>query len=416
MKINNLHKAAFYGHLESIADFINKGTHVDEVNNKGETALLIAAGKGHSDALNLLMRKGAKIDVRDNNDQTPLHYAAAMGHSAAISILLKKGAKINERDFEGETPLHAASIDNEKEAVLVLLENGAKIDEVDHYGHTALHLAVMYGRNELALTLIEKGANIHSKNKNGHTPLHMALIHGKNKIALELKSRVKNASNLFIRNPYILRPRKNLNQAIVDIARSMLGKMQWVSSNETFENSYKEHNDFIINYSRDVNIATQVWNASRIRFNSFDTADEPNNRLQMCCWEFGYFVLIKAKVIPENTVSDLLSLPKRGELTLTRALHGEHLDRYRSLEVIHPGDWIFYKRADDSEPHHAALYVGNGLVIQLLSGQVAYASLYQKKSDNDFGEPFRIPASELSINIQNFINSHITNCLRNLNR
>lgn len=73
--------------------FIDKGAKLDAVNNKGETALMLAAGVGNEKLVKLLLEKGADPQKKNGAGETVMAYAARAGKSGSVSALEAKGVK-----------------------------------------------------------------------------------------------------------------------------------------------------------------------------------------------------------------------------------------------------------------------------------------------------------------------------------
>lgn len=71
---------------------IDKGANLDIVNNKGETALMLAAGAGNEKLVKLLMEKGADAQKKNGAGETVMSYANRAGKGSA-TFLESKGVK-----------------------------------------------------------------------------------------------------------------------------------------------------------------------------------------------------------------------------------------------------------------------------------------------------------------------------------
>jgi ankyrin repeat protein len=74
------------------------------------TALMWAAGhsseagtKDIIEVMTLLIDRGARIDERDDRGRTALMVAAELNHEAAVDLLLSKGADKSLKDKQGKT-------------------------------------------------------------------------------------------------------------------------------------------------------------------------------------------------------------------------------------------------------------------------------------------------------------------------
>src|SRR6478752_3895965 len=74
-----LQAAAHEGHDAVIDALVQGGAALEEVTDKGGTALHLAAQNGHIDAVRALLRHGAAVDARGPGQVTPLVLAAQNG-------------------------------------------------------------------------------------------------------------------------------------------------------------------------------------------------------------------------------------------------------------------------------------------------------------------------------------------------
>lgn len=113
-------------------------TDVNRLNDKGESALMLAALTDQQDLAQKLIRKGADVN---KTGWTPLHYAATKGHLAIISLLLEQHAYIDAESPNGTTPLMMAAMYGTAAAVKLLLQEGADPQLKNQQGLTALEFA-----------------------------------------------------------------------------------------------------------------------------------------------------------------------------------------------------------------------------------------------------------------------------------
>ncbi|MBU4192913.1 MAG: ankyrin repeat domain-containing protein, partial [Proteobacteria bacterium] len=72
---------------------ISKGANLDMVNDKGETALMLAAGAGNQKLVKLLMEKGADAQKTNGAGETVMSYANRAGNTGSVSLLESQGVK-----------------------------------------------------------------------------------------------------------------------------------------------------------------------------------------------------------------------------------------------------------------------------------------------------------------------------------
>ncbi|XP_015756351.1 PREDICTED: ankyrin repeat domain-containing protein 11-like [Acropora digitifera] len=100
-------------------------TRIRKRNERGETALHVAAIKGDLEDVIALIKAGAAVDVKDNAGWTPLHEACNYGNLRIVQELVWSGANVNSLGYKAITPLHDAVINDHAKVVKFLLENGA---------------------------------------------------------------------------------------------------------------------------------------------------------------------------------------------------------------------------------------------------------------------------------------------------
>jgi ankyrin repeat protein len=87
--------AAWYGHIEMMALFVERGADLRRSNRHGEQPLQLAAWGGHLEAVNWLLERGAPLD-RQGKQWGALHYAVFNGH-AKWSATCWRGAPTSMR-------------------------------------------------------------------------------------------------------------------------------------------------------------------------------------------------------------------------------------------------------------------------------------------------------------------------------
>ena len=89
----------------------SKRANLEATDNKGKTALHIAAEKGDKASVKILVEAGAVLKALDNKNRTALHWAAASGNLPTVKYLIKKcSSYLYMTDKEDNIPIEVASI------------------------------------------------------------------------------------------------------------------------------------------------------------------------------------------------------------------------------------------------------------------------------------------------------------------
>jgi ankyrin repeat protein len=154
------------------------GIDIDLANDRGETALVLAARSGNVDELRLLLGNGADPDAATNTGLTALMEVAASGNAEIVSILVGVGADLDAVDRDGWTALLAGVRAGRDEVVLALVEAGADIDRASELGWTPLLSAAYAGDLDLVVALVEVGADVNFSSTAGGSALIRAAQQG----------------------------------------------------------------------------------------------------------------------------------------------------------------------------------------------------------------------------------------------
>lgn len=216
---------------------VEKGASVDATNPMTGDTLLHLCCKDKNEAAGIfLVVNGAKVNSCNNRGETALHLAALHGLAGLVHQLLANGANCNlmtSASFDGgsctsnslssssnnssspfdcevdddymsnvynQTPLHLAILAGHEDVIKTLVTFKASTSTNDLTSHsvspnlnlknsrqqTPLSLALSMGMHSVAQLLIDEGANINSTNSEGLTLMHEAIIAGEEKSALFL--------------------------------------------------------------------------------------------------------------------------------------------------------------------------------------------------------------------------------------
>ncbi|KAJ5770531.1 uncharacterized protein N7511_002582 [Penicillium nucicola] len=108
----------------------------------GRTPLHEAVVRGLDQTIALL-RHGADYNIPDDKGYTALHLAAMHGHSDIVKYMIYLGSDPNDTDSQGLTSLHLAALHGNSDVVRVLLDNpSTDVSLLDSEGRSAGDLAV----------------------------------------------------------------------------------------------------------------------------------------------------------------------------------------------------------------------------------------------------------------------------------
>ena len=140
--------AAWYGNIEMMALFVERGANVLSANLNGEQPLQLAAWNGHAEAVKWLLDHDAPLNRRGNH-WSALHYAVFNGHLALARDLIARGAEVNAASPNGSTPLMMAAREGHEELAKTLLEAGGDPRAKNDWGDNALTMAMRYDHYRL---------------------------------------------------------------------------------------------------------------------------------------------------------------------------------------------------------------------------------------------------------------------------
>jgi ankyrin repeat protein len=92
-KHSSIQTASLSGSIQSVIEFLETGTDVNEKDIYGRTSLHEAALNGKFDLILILIDRKANINSLDNNGKTPLDRAIYMSQEETISLLRRNGGK-----------------------------------------------------------------------------------------------------------------------------------------------------------------------------------------------------------------------------------------------------------------------------------------------------------------------------------
>lgn len=147
-------------------------SNINILDEKGMTALGIAAQNGHVNIALLLLQHRANVNTRNKDDKTPLLIALENNHFRLANILFENNADPNLADNAHNTPLSFALYNYSARTSMLeaLLKNGADPNQVlqtgVYRGNTPLAAAVDIGDYRLISVLCQYGAEFNNTDKN----------------------------------------------------------------------------------------------------------------------------------------------------------------------------------------------------------------------------------------------------------
>jgi len=155
-------------------------TGLERSDEKGSTALMIAALDGHESIVRLLIEAGGDVtdEIPDDNGWTALMCAAYDGHESIVRLLIEGGSDVMGRDDNGWTVLMIAAQDGHESTVRLLIEAGSDVNAKNNSCYTALMIAAQNGHESTVRLLIEGGSDVNAKNNQCGTALMIAASNG----------------------------------------------------------------------------------------------------------------------------------------------------------------------------------------------------------------------------------------------
>lgn len=181
------------GHLPKVEGAIAAGVNVEERDEHGRTALLLATMADQVDIAAALIEAGADVNAKAANKDTPFLYAGAEGRDAILKLILATGkAKLTDTNRYGGTALIPAAHHGHPSTVRLLLATDIDVDHVNNLGWTALLEAVILGdggsvHQEIVGLLVDAGAR-DIADRDGRTALDHARSMGFSEMAARIEA------------------------------------------------------------------------------------------------------------------------------------------------------------------------------------------------------------------------------------
>ncbi|XVE85274.1 hypothetical protein DITRI_Ditri17bG0078700 [Diplodiscus trichospermus] len=177
--------AASGGHVDAFSLLLSSGADIKLSNKYGETAIILLELNQNGDAFDQLMLQYALEEANGPIGFYALHRAANRGDLNLVHILTNRGYDVNAFDADGYTPLMLAARGGYGGVCELLISCGAKCDIENARHETALLLATKKGLandaenvilNELARALVVDGARVKKHTRCGKGSPHSKIL------------------------------------------------------------------------------------------------------------------------------------------------------------------------------------------------------------------------------------------------
>lgn len=141
----SLLKAVSSNDSEKVVEILETKTYpIDELNEKGETPLLIAVHNNQIELAKKLIDAGANVNIQDKIADSPYLYAGAEGRTEILAYMLSHSEPDQSivNRFGGNALIPAAEKGHLETVKLLLTDGHVTINHQNNYGYTALIEAV----------------------------------------------------------------------------------------------------------------------------------------------------------------------------------------------------------------------------------------------------------------------------------
>ncbi|WCJ38718.1 hypothetical protein M5689_019760 [Euphorbia peplus] len=169
---------------QAVIDLIRAGKNPKSSNVSVFSPLTFVIQANDIEAMrNLIEKSEIDLNEQDENGLSAAMIAAAGGHVEAFRLLVYAGANLKLQNKHGETAITLSELNHHEEEIeKVLLEYA--LEEGHNYSACihALHRAASRGNLHLVSMLSRKGYDINAADTDGHTPLMLAAKQGHSKV------------------------------------------------------------------------------------------------------------------------------------------------------------------------------------------------------------------------------------------
>lgn len=209
-------------------------TRVDEQDENGYSAVMIAAKEGHVDAFRFLVFAGANMKLRNKFGETAMTISLSNTKKDLFeNVILKYASEKGMESSPSFNALHCASRRGDIEVVRLLTAKGYDVNILDENDYTPLMLAAREGHDEMCSLLISRGARCDIKTSRGETALSLARTN-KNKSSSSSEVVLDELSRVLVLRGCNLRKHTKGGRGSPHgkMLRMVDGKLRWGSSSK----------------------------------------------------------------------------------------------------------------------------------------------------------------------------------------
>ena len=163
-------RALDHGRIDKANLLLRSGISLDTTETD---CLNEAAGNGRADVVKWLSDNGMPIDQPDDCGNTALMVALYNGHHEVAAWLVQHGVNTRSCNRKGDTVMHLAA--NWYDCLQVVIHLGLPVDQKNEVGDTPLHVASSIADIRILKAVIDAGSPVNAQNNEGETPLHRAI-------------------------------------------------------------------------------------------------------------------------------------------------------------------------------------------------------------------------------------------------
>ena len=150
---STVHMSCCHADIAILRLLVKRGGDVNMREQKGKTAVMIAAENGREDCMHILAAAGANLDQRDNGRNVPLITAASLGYKDTVRELILNGASVRVCDDQRYNALERAIMNKRDGTAAVIIRLTLQTDSLQNYLQTVSTSLLESGHIQLTETM-----------------------------------------------------------------------------------------------------------------------------------------------------------------------------------------------------------------------------------------------------------------------